>query len=77
MELTYRLDPHLTPGLLDELTHLHDGRRRFVADGSTRRLSRGERGKVVAAFRAYLDTIPESKRFDRKLFYELRDVVGK
>ena len=32
---------------------------------------------MVAAFRAYLDTIPESKRFDRKLFYELRDVVGK
>jgi uncharacterized protein (DUF2252 family) len=32
---------------------------------------------VVAAFRAYLDTIPESKRFDRELFYELRDVVGK
>ena len=32
---------------------------------------------MVAAFRAYLDTIPESKRFDRELFYELRDVVGK
>ena len=32
---------------------------------------------VAAAFRAYLDTIPESKRFDRELFYELRDVVGK
>ena len=32
---------------------------------------------MVRAFRAYLDTIPESKRFDRALFYELRDVVGK
>ena len=31
----------------------------------------------MAAFRAYLDTIPQSKRFDRELFYELRDVVGK
>jgi len=28
-------------------------------------------------FAGYLETIPESKRFDRDLFYELRDVVGK
>jgi uncharacterized protein (DUF2252 family) len=32
---------------------------------------------VVKAFEAYLGTIPESKRFDRELFYDLRDVVGK
>jgi len=32
---------------------------------------------VVAAFEGYLDTIPETKRFDRALFYDLRDVVGK
>ena len=63
--------------LLDEMTYLANGSRRFIEDGSTRRLKREERAKVVAAFRAYLDTIPESKRFDRKLFYELRDVVGK
>ncbi|MDT0185185.1 DUF2252 domain-containing protein [Microbacterium sp. ARD31] len=63
--------------LLDSMTLMRDGRRRFLEDGSTRRLSRDERGEVVAAFRAYLDTIPESKRFDRALFYELRDVVGK
>ena len=63
--------------LLDEMTYLAKGSRRFIEDGSTRRLKREERAKVVAAFRAYLDTIPESKRFDRKLFYELRDVVGK
>ena len=30
-----------------------------------------------AAFERYLETIPEDKRFDRDLFYELRDVVGK
>lgn len=63
--------------LLDEITALQDGRRRFVEDGTTRRLNRAERAEVVAAFRDYLDTIPESKRFDRELFYELRDVVGK
>lgn len=63
--------------LLDEMTDLTKGIRRFIEDASTRRLKREERATVVAAFRAYLDTIPESKRFDRKLFYELRDVVGK
>ncbi|KQV64972.1 hypothetical protein ASC64_14790 [Nocardioides sp. Root122] len=63
--------------LLDSITAMKDGRRRFLEDGTTRRLARGERAEVVAAFRGYLDTIPESKRFDRDLFYELRDVVGK
>jgi uncharacterized protein (DUF2252 family) len=63
--------------LLDALTVMERGRRRFGDDGTTRRLSREERTEVVAAFRAYLDTIPHSKRFDRELFYELRDVVGK
>jgi len=63
--------------LLDGMTTLKDGRRRFAEDASTRRLPREERAEVVAAFRAYLDTIPQSKRFDRALFYELRDVVGK
>jgi uncharacterized protein (DUF2252 family) len=32
---------------------------------------------VVQAFEQYLTTIPESKRFDRGLFYDLRDVVGR
>ena len=63
--------------LLDGITVLSGGRRRFVEDGSTRRLDRTERAAVTAAFRDYLDTIPESKRFDRRLFYELRDLVGK
>ncbi|MCW2736477.1 DUF2252 domain-containing protein [Nocardioides sp.] len=63
--------------LLDGMTVLTKGVRRFSEDGSTRRLPREERAEVVAAFRAYLDTIPQSKRFDRELFYELRDVVGK
>ena len=63
--------------LLDEVTVLTKGTRRFIEDGTARRLGREERTRVVAAFRAYLDTIPTSKRFDRELFYELRDVVGK
>src|SRR5690349_13740893 len=63
--------------LLDEMTYMTKGLRRFLEDGSNRRLGRDERTTVVAAFRGYLDTIPEDKRFDRELFYELRDVVGK
>ncbi|QBX56258.1 DUF2252 domain-containing protein [Nocardioides seonyuensis] len=63
--------------LLDHVTVQERGTRRFRADDTTRRLPRAERTKVVSAFSNYLDTIPESKRFDRELFYELRDVVGK
>ena len=63
--------------LLDEVTVLTKGVRRLVEDSTARRLGRDERAKVVAAFGGYLDTIPQSKRFDRDLFYELRDVVGK
>jgi len=63
--------------LLDATTVIEDGVRRFNTDDSVRRLGKAERARVVAAFEGYLDTIPESKRFDRALFYELRDVVGK
>ncbi|WP_426247126.1 DUF2252 domain-containing protein [Nocardioides sp. LHG3406-4] len=63
--------------LLDGMTMLEGGVRRFAGDASVRPLGKAERAKVVAAFEGYLETIPESKRFDRDLFYELRDVVGK
>jgi uncharacterized protein (DUF2252 family) len=63
--------------LLDGLTVVTDGTRTFREDASVRRLGRRERSKVVRAFEGYLETIPEDKRFDRRLFYELRDVVGK
>ncbi|MFC6285209.1 DUF2252 domain-containing protein [Nocardioides sp. GCM10027113] len=63
--------------LLEATTVLEDGTRRFREDGSVRRLSKTEQGKVVRAFERYLETIPDDKRFDRALFYDLRDVVGK
>lgn len=63
--------------LLDSQTELDDGRRMFAEGSGVRRLGKTERARVVKAFEAYLDTIPEDKRFDRDLFYELRDVVGK
>lgn len=63
--------------LLDGTTELHEGVRRLRHDATTRELSKSERAKVVKAFERYLETIPDDKRFDRELFYELRDVVGK
>jgi uncharacterized protein (DUF2252 family) len=68
---------HRRSELLDSMTVVKEGRRRFVEDASAARLSRTGRQRVVAAFREYLDTIPESKRFDHSLFYELRDVCSK
>ena len=63
--------------LLDDLTIVQKGVRVFAADDTLRPLPAQEKKKVVAAFEAYLATIPDDKRFDRDLFYDLRDVVGK
>jgi uncharacterized protein (DUF2252 family) len=63
--------------LLDQLTVVEGGVRMFAQDETLRRLDREEKANVVEAFEAYLETIPESKRFDRELFYDLRDVVGR
>ncbi|MFC5176960.1 DUF2252 domain-containing protein [Nocardioides taihuensis] len=63
--------------LLDASTVLDQDVRVFREDSSVRRLGKRERQQVVRAFEGYLETIPEDKRFDRELFYELRDVVGK
>ena len=63
--------------LLDQATVLVEAARLLREDGSVRRLGKRERAKVVRAFEAYLETIPGDKRFDRELFYELRDVAGK
>ena len=63
--------------LLDRSTRILGGVRMFREDASVRQLSKTERGKVVKAFERYLTTIPEHKRVDRALFYDLRDVVAK
>ena len=63
--------------LLDGATVLDDGARMLREDSSVRRLGKKEHALVVRAFEEYLDTIPEDKRFDRELFYELRDLAGK
>jgi uncharacterized protein (DUF2252 family) len=63
--------------LLDSMTRFERQVRVFDEDASIRRLGKAEHGKVAAAFEGYLQTIPESKKFDRALFYEVRDMVGK
>jgi uncharacterized protein (DUF2252 family) len=63
--------------MLDAMTRFDSDVRVFSEDASVRRLGRTERAKVEKAFAAYLDTIPESKKIDRELFYGVRDVVGK
>ena len=63
--------------LLDESTQEVDGIRLFREGRGVRRLGKRERAQVIKAFKAYLETIPEGRRSDRDLFYDLRDVVGK
>lgn len=64
-------------GFLDETTVIEDEVRMFRDGPGVRRLGRAERTAVLRAFDDYLGTIPPSKRFDRDLFYEVRDVVGR
>jgi uncharacterized protein (DUF2252 family) len=63
--------------LLDGMTRFQDHVRVFAEDASVRRLGKAEHRLVEKAFEDYLHTIPESKKFDRELFYEVRDIVGK
>ncbi len=50
--------------------------RRFRRGRGVRDLDEAEREVVRAAYKAYLETIPEEKRF-RSLTYEIKDVVGR
>jgi uncharacterized protein (DUF2252 family) len=63
--------------LLDEAT-VRDGADRWLReDETTRRLGSREQARVEAAYEAYLESIPKSKRSAREIFYDLHDVVGK
>ena len=63
--------------LLDKTT-LIDGdlERKFRRGPGVRDLDDAERAKVQAACEAYLETIPDAKRF-RSLTYEVKDIVGR
>jgi uncharacterized protein (DUF2252 family) len=63
--------------LLDELTMINENvERRFRRNSGVRELEDAERARVHAAYEAYLDTIPETKRF-RSLTYQVKDIVGR
>ncbi|MGY4653142.1 DUF2252 domain-containing protein [Mycobacterium sp. URHB0021] len=62
--------------MLDRITTVDDWNRCFREVAGVRRLDDGERDKVLDAFRRYLETIPETKRF-RGITYDVKDVIGK
>src|SRR5215211_5293603 len=63
--------------LLDNMTLVNDEvERRFRRNPGVRELDEAERARVHAAYEAYLETIPETKRF-RSLTYEVKDIVGR
>ena len=63
--------------LLDRLTLVNeDVERRFRRSSGVRELGDDERARVHDAYEAYLETIPETKRF-RSLTYQVKDIVGR
>jgi len=62
--------------LLERLTAIEGGDRRFRDGTGVRRLDEDERAEVCAAFAQYRDTIPAGKR-QESLSYEIKDVVGR
>ena len=60
--------------LLDRFTYIDDSReRRLRLSPGVRNLDEEEKKQVESAFRAYLATIPESKRFQRAS-YQIKDI---
>jgi uncharacterized protein (DUF2252 family) len=73
--LRTRLNTHVD--LLDKTTLVdEDFDRRFRRGPGVSELDDSERASVQSAYEAYLETIPETKRF-RSLTYEVKDIVGR
>jgi uncharacterized protein (DUF2252 family) len=63
--------------LLNDTTLIDEGfDRRFRRGPGVRELDSAERDKAQAAYEAYLETIPEAKRF-RSLTYQVKDIIGR
>jgi uncharacterized protein (DUF2252 family) len=76
-ELLLETRLHTRVDLLDKMTLVdEDLERRFRRGSGVRELDNAERARVQAAFEAYLQTIPEAKRF-RSLTYQVKDIVGR
>ncbi|MDJ0341064.1 DUF2252 domain-containing protein [Streptomyces sp. H10-C2] len=63
-------------GLLDSMTEVRDWDRRFLPGGGAIALDGPTRDKVLAAFTAYLETLPEASRI-RPDSHRVKDVVGR
>ncbi|GHJ38240.1 DUF2252 domain-containing protein [Streptomyces sp. TS71-3] len=63
-------------GLLDSMTEIRDFERRFAPGSGSIELDAATRYKVLAAFDAYLETLPESS-LARPDSYRVKDVVGR
>ncbi|MEU6060252.1 DUF2252 domain-containing protein [Streptomyces sp. NPDC047097] len=63
-------------GLLDSMTEVRDFERRFTPGGGTIDLDAATRYKVLDAFGAYLETLPEASRA-RPDTHRVKDVVGR
>jgi len=61
-------------GLLDSLTVIEAGERRFKDSAGERRLDFQEQVRVMNAYEAYLETIPERNR-QQSVSYRVKDVV--
>jgi uncharacterized protein (DUF2252 family) len=62
--------------MLDRVTTIDAGDRRFSAGTGVRVLEDDERAAVLAAYDDYLETIPEAKR-QESISYAVKDVVGR
>jgi uncharacterized protein (DUF2252 family) len=62
--------------MLESLTHVQRHERVFKDGPGVRRLDGDERERVLAAYRDYLDTIPEQKR-QHSVSYDVKDVIGR
>jgi uncharacterized protein (DUF2252 family) len=62
--------------MLHRTTQVDESDRRFRHTTGVRRLDEAEYDKVNAAFEAYQETIPKSKRF-REVAYDVKDIVGR
>jgi uncharacterized protein (DUF2252 family) len=62
--------------MLHRTTHVDEADRRFRETSGVRRLDDAEYDQVNAAFEAYQQTIPKSKRF-REVAYDVKDIVGR
>lgn len=64
-------------GLLDGMTEIRGGDRKFKAGHGAIPLEEATRKKVLSAFDEYLNTLPEGSQHQRPKSHQVKDVVGR